>query len=311
MRRWLMALSLVVASRAAVAHEMVALTFDDLPALTLLKSQSYVTYTNEKLLRGLKHHHLSATGFVNEGKFDELDRPKQIMILRKWLEAGMDLGNHSFSHESPNKLSADGYILDIAKGEQVTRPLAAEYGRTLQWFRHPYLETGTPLEVKQKIDAWLGSHGYRIAPVTMENSDWLFAEPYDDAIARHDDARANRIKAAYLAYTAKVIPWYQNAAHLLLGRDISYVMLLHVARLNADCIDQLNLILSHDKLHVVTLGKAMQDPAYQRVDDYAGPDGIEWLERWSLSLHKDLPWSSFPEPPPEIESDYRRVDNDL
>jgi hypothetical protein len=35
-------------------------------------------------------------------------------------------------------------IADIAKGEPVTRALLAERGRKLGWFRHPYLETGTP-----------------------------------------------------------------------------------------------------------------------------------------------------------------------
>jgi peptidoglycan/xylan/chitin deacetylase (PgdA/CDA1 family) len=37
----------------------------------------------------------------------------------------MDLGNHTFSHESPNDLGAQGYIDDIAKGEPVTRELLA------------------------------------------------------------------------------------------------------------------------------------------------------------------------------------------
>jgi peptidoglycan/xylan/chitin deacetylase (PgdA/CDA1 family) len=176
----------------------VALTFDDLPALSLFNDQPYVNYLNDMLLRGLKLHHLPATGFVNEGKLDAIDRAQQIANLEKWLDAGMGLGNHTFSHESPNALGAKGYIEDIVRGEPVTRGLLAERHRPLNWFRHPYLETGFPAEVKRQIDDWLAGHGYRIAPVTIDANDWEFAEPYDDAISRHDEARRLRIQKQYL-----------------------------------------------------------------------------------------------------------------
>jgi peptidoglycan/xylan/chitin deacetylase (PgdA/CDA1 family) len=312
MRRYLLtafALFAAVPARAA-SGDTVALTFDDLPTMTLLHAQSYADYTNKMLLRGLRRHHFPAIGFVNEGKFDDLERAAQIDILHQWLDAGMDLGNHTFSHESPNTLHADGYIRDIARGEQVTRPMLVARHRYLRWFRHPYLETGMPLETKQKIDNWLAGHGYRIAPVTMENSDWLFSEPYDDAIARHDKRRVKRVRASYLAYTAKIVPWYQKAGHQLLGRDMAFVMLLHDTRLNADCIDSLAAILKKNRLRTVTLEKAMTDPAYRIVDPYVGADGIEWLERWSQQLHKELPWDSFMDPPAEIDAEYTRIDHD-
>ena len=44
----------------------------------------------------------------------------------------------------------------------------------------------------------------------------------------------------------------------------------------------------------------MADPAYALTDDYAGPDGNEWLERWSVTLHRDLPWTTMPAVPPDI-----------
>jgi len=311
MRGWVVAgLALVLPMMAQAGHENVALTFDDLPSLTILKSQSYATEANEALLRGLKRHHLPAIGFVNEGKFDDLERTAQIDILRKWLDAGMTLGNHTFSHESPNDLKAEGYIEDIARGERVTRPMLAERHMELRWFRHPYLETGMPLETKERINAWLHEHGYTIAPVTMENSDWMFSEPYDDALLRHDEKRVAEIRKSYLHYTEKMVAWHQSAAHALLGRNFSYIMLLHSTRLNADCIDDLAAILKRHKLHPVTLEKAMQDPAYKIHDPYVGADGVEWIERWALELKKELPWDDYAEPPADIQAEYKRVDGD-
>ena len=299
------------APQATPTQDTVALTFDDLPSLSLLQSQAYTDYSNLMILRTLKHQHMPAIGFVNEGKLDEGDRARQIGNLKAWIKAGMDLGNHTYSHESPNTMSARAYIADIARGERVTRPLLARHHKTLTWFRYPYLETGTTAQEKDAIQTWLKDHGYRVAPVTMENSDWLFAEPYDDAIARRQPDRVRRIRAEYLAYTEAMVGWYQQAGHSLLGRPMAFVMLMHVSRLNADCLEDIAAILKRHNLKPVKLEAAMKDPAYAIADPYVGPNGIEWLERWSLTLHKDLPWAGFQDPPADIEAEYKKIDNDL
>jgi peptidoglycan/xylan/chitin deacetylase (PgdA/CDA1 family) len=285
----------------------VALTFDDLPALSLFNDQPYVNSINDMLLLGLRRHHLPAIGFVNEGKLDAIDRTQQIANLEKWLNAGMNLGNHTFSHGSPDTMGAKGYIDDIARGEPVTRSLLAERHKPLNWFRHPYLETGSPAKVKLEIDAWLASHGYRIAPVTIDANDWEFADPYDDAISRNDEPRRLRIRQQYLDYTERTVAWFQRASTALFGRQIAFVMLLHATRLNADSIDSLSDILKRRRLKGVTLEEAMKDPAYRLRDPYVGHDGIDWMERWSGELHRDLPWNSWKDPPKQIIDEYDRL----
>lgn len=294
----------------AAAGGQVALTFDDLPAITLVKRQDYVDDLNRRLLAGLRRHHIRATGFVVESKLDELDRARQTAILRRWLNAGMDLGNHTFSHESPNELGAAGYTADIAQGEVVTKKLLAERGRRESWFRAPNLETGSPMPVKREIEDWLAAHGYRMAPVSLNATDWQFAEPYDDAIAHHDAPRARRLRAAYLRYTARMIPWYRQQAHILFGRDIAHVMLLHASRLNADCIDDLVAMLRRNRLRPVSLDQAMRDPAYRTADHYAEKDGIDWMERWAQTLGKSLDWDSFQDVPKDVQRAYDMVDSD-
>jgi peptidoglycan/xylan/chitin deacetylase (PgdA/CDA1 family) len=287
----------------------IALTFDDLPGIVLKPQQDYVDATNKALIAGLKRHRFPAIGFVNEGKLDEIIRVRQIAVLRRWLKSGFDLGNHTFSHASPNKIGAKSYIADVARGEQVIRPMMDHAHRKLQWFRHPYLETGSPEAVKAEINQWLATHGYRIAPVTIDADDWEFAEPYDNAVMRGDTADARRIRDIYLAYTERTIGWYRRASLALFGRDIAYVMLLHDTRLNADCIDALAAILARQNLHAISLEQAMRDPAYQTADNYAGKDGVEWLERWSLTLKKELPWDDYEEVPKGIEKEYNRLDS--
>jgi peptidoglycan/xylan/chitin deacetylase (PgdA/CDA1 family) len=293
-----------------VAEATVALTFDDVPGLTILPDQAYVDRFNADLLAGLKRHHFPATGFVNAGKLDDLVPQRQIATLKTWAAAGMTLGNHTYSHESPNTLGADAYIADIQRGEPVIRSVLAPRHQPLRWFRHPYLETGATAPQMQEIDGWLAAHGYRVAPVTIDADDWEFAEPYDDAINRKDEARRQAIRAEYLDYTEAMIDWSKQSAHALFGRDIAYVMMLHDSRLNADCIDDIAALLKRHHLKPVTLARAVRDPAYRTPTRFEGPDGIEWLERWSLALNKPLPWENFRDMPQDIVTDYNRVDSD-
>jgi hypothetical protein len=88
------------------------------------------------------------------------------------------------------------------------------------------------------------------------------------------------------------------------------VLLLHASRLNADSVGDLAKILKADGLKPVTLRQAMRDTAYSIPDPYVGPDGNEWVARWSLALHKPVPWNVLPEPAAEIVAADNRLDND-
>jgi peptidoglycan/xylan/chitin deacetylase (PgdA/CDA1 family) len=303
------ALLLALCASVSAAHaEGVALTFDDLPTMSLRDAEPYAAITTETLLGGLRRRHLPATGFVIGENLEGARGAAQTRLVDAWLTAGMDIGNHTYSHTSLNKTPVRAYVADVSRTGGILRPLVAAHHRSLVWFRHPYLETGLTLDVRRTFEDWVGTHGYRIAPVTMENADWMFALPYDDAILRRDTAGAARIKQAYLDYTAKVVSWYRTAALGLLGRRPSFIFLLHATRLNADSIDPLADILHDNDLRPITLKRAMKDPAYKIADTYVGPDGDEWLSRWSRTLHKDLPWASFPKPPADIAAENDRLD---
>jgi peptidoglycan/xylan/chitin deacetylase (PgdA/CDA1 family) len=278
----------------------VAITFDDLPALSLDTSTPYLETTTIRLLAELTRAHVPAIGFVNEIKLETPDKPQRIALLTQWLNAGMDLGNHSYSHVSLTNTPVEAYIADVERGETVTRQLLAARRRQPQWYRHPYLETGPTRDIRAAFEGWLATHGYRIAPVSMENSDWQFALPYDDAIIRHDQIAARHIRQEYLDFTARIIPWYRSAVRGMFGREPAFVLLLHATRLNADSFAQVAEILKQNDLQPRPLATVMTDPVYAIPDAYIGPDGISWLTRWSLALHKDLPWSTLPKVPDDI-----------
>ena len=64
-------------------------------------------------------------------------------LLEAWLDAGFDLGNHTYSHVSIDLVPFETYKADLINGEIVTRQAAwmHEVSR-LRYFRHPQLRTG-------------------------------------------------------------------------------------------------------------------------------------------------------------------------
>jgi peptidoglycan/xylan/chitin deacetylase (PgdA/CDA1 family) len=297
--RRLAVLSLLLWCPRAQAGE-VALTFDDLPVYGPFRSINESTALTEQLLASLKRHRFPAIGFVNEIQLEGSEKAARTGLLVRWLDAGMDLGNHGYSHLSLTSTPVQEYIADAARGETVTTELLAKRGRKEHWYRYPFLETGPTLAIRRTFEAWLAHHGYQVAPVTMENSDWEFADAYDAALARNDKTAAARVRRAYLAYTATIIPWYRAGSITLFNREIRFVFLLHASRLNADSMDALASILGHEHLRAVTLTRAMADPAYRIKDDYAGPNGDEWLTRWSTKLHKPLSYEGLPKVPADV-----------
>lgn len=75
----------------------VAFTFDDLPmsrdGTYGLKRMQEVT---SRLLAQIERADITAVGFVNEIKLGRGDAPAtRIALLEQWLDAGMELGNHT------------------------------------------------------------------------------------------------------------------------------------------------------------------------------------------------------------------------
>jgi peptidoglycan/xylan/chitin deacetylase (PgdA/CDA1 family) len=146
----------------------VAATFDDLPASHggLAQMRSITT----RLLSIIKSNRVPAVGFVNEEKLQVSGEVEaRTALLQMWLDAGFELGNHTFSHINIDRVPLAAYEADVIRGEQVTRKLMTKRGMKLRYFRHPMLRTGPTVEYKTALDAFLAKCGYTIAPVTLDN----------------------------------------------------------------------------------------------------------------------------------------------
>lgn len=264
----------------------VAVTFDDLPVTAGERGPAAsVVKINRGIVATLAKRGIPAVGFVNEVglETDGIVDPARIEALSIWLDSGFALGNHTYSHPSAHKVSREAYFEDIVKGERVIRPLLVSHHKTLTWFRHPFLQTGRDLETKQAVEAFLAEHGYRIAPVTMDNGEWIFASAYAKAGKREDRRMKRRIAGEYVAYMEEKTDYWERSARSLFDRDIPQVLLVHANALNADHFDRVAAMLEKRGYRFVTLESAVDDPAYAGADTFTGAGGISWIHRWALT----------------------------
>lgn len=306
----LAALVLGLAGPVSAQQRAVAVTFDDLPYQApeeVLCDRAAAMALTRDFVDMLRPLDTRAAVFVNEGKVCAERRGDLLPdILDVWLDAGLDLGNHTASHINIHRNTVEAYLADVDAGAPVSRAALAERGRSLVWFRHPYLFTGETPEKKAAIAAGLAERGYTVAPVTIDNNDWMFGTVYRQAEAAGDEALKARIGEAYVAHMAAVLDhWEPYSAELTGGREPAQVLLLHANSLNQDFYPRIHALYLARGYRFVPLGEALQDPIYSHADDYVRANGISWLHRWTATDGRPIRWE--PEPPQWIREAYEAL----
>ncbi|HZR57983.1 MAG TPA: polysaccharide deacetylase family protein [Terriglobales bacterium] len=274
-----------VQSAAQQPERQVAITIDDLPAGSANSmSAATITEMTTKLLTTLRDQKVPVVGFVNEKKLykaGEVD--ERIKALRMWLDYGFELGNHTFTHLSLNQAGLKAWEDDVIQGESVTRMLLAEHKMTLRYFRHPFLDTGRDLQTRREAEAFLVGRGYRIAPVTLDAWDWMYAGVYEDAKTRGDTALQQQLASSYLSYSDAVFAYTEQLAKKTIGYEPKQILLLHGNQLEADHIGELIELMRKRGYHYITLADALSDSAYSLPDTFVGEEGTGWIDHWAIT----------------------------
>jgi peptidoglycan/xylan/chitin deacetylase (PgdA/CDA1 family) len=285
----------------------VAVTFDDLPAASVTRQDiaHYREITN-KLLSIITANKIPAIGFVNEAKLyregkwywkSRLDDAR-VTLLKQWIDSGLELGNHSFSHPDLNTTPLDSYKADVIRGEAVTSKLLRRKAMRLRYFRYPFLRTGTNLETRRRFEEFLALRGYRAAPGTVASADWIFAAAYAKAAERDDKEMLRRVATAYVPFVEAEFAYAEKQSAALLGYEIKQVLVLHANALNADHLGVVVDMMKRRGYSFISLDEALTDEAYALPDTYTGPKGISWLHRWAWTASKpDAFFEGEPVPP--------------
>jgi peptidoglycan/xylan/chitin deacetylase (PgdA/CDA1 family) len=284
----------------AQPDRQIAVTIDDLPASSA-ESMNAATLTEmtSKLLTTLRQQNVPAVGFVNEVKLyktGEVDA--RIKVLNMWLDAGFELGNHTFKHTSLNRAGLEAWEDDIIQGEPVIRMLLAQHQMKLRYFRHPYLDTGADLQTRREAEAFLSRRGYSVAPVTVDGWDWNFGGVYEDAKKRGDTALMQEVVRLYLSHHDAMFAYCEQLSRDVVGYEARQILLLHGNQLEGDHIGELLDLIRKRGYRFIKLEEALEDPAYSLPDTYVGVEGTSWLEHWAIT--KGKPPQGAPQVPPQI-----------
>ncbi|MDP3909396.1 MAG: polysaccharide deacetylase family protein [Gemmatimonadales bacterium] len=278
----------LAAQRTAPPPRQVALTFDDLPVTSGRCDAAHVEYVTAQLTGILRQRALPAAGLVTPA--GECTTPAMLQAsLERWQAAGAVLGNHSATHPDFNTTAVDAYLANVDRAQRL---IDAAVRTESRWFRAPLLHTGNEPGKKAALRAHLAANGYRVAPVTVDNQEWVYAAVYADARRRGDAALARRVADAYIEHLAEAMAFYERLSIAVFRREIPQVLLLHANLLNAEHLDRVVDMLDARGYEFVGMPEALSDPAFGREDSYVGPRGLSWLQRWALEDGVPVP----PEP---------------
>jgi peptidoglycan/xylan/chitin deacetylase (PgdA/CDA1 family) len=280
------------------AGREVAITIDDLPrgGDGGPRDLAGVRAMTRRLLKPFHEQKIPVIGFVNEGRPVEFGPEGLRQILDLWLDAGADLGNHSYSHLDINQVPLEQYTADIVKGEPILRAALAAHGKKLEFYRHPFLFTGPTAEIKRGIEQFLAQHAYRAAPVTLDDSDYEYAALYTKA-EFHD-----RVKREYVPYMESIVSFFEQRSVEVVGREFPQILLIHASQLNADLMPDLLAMFRRRGYTFISLSQALADKAYTLPEEYVGRGGFSWIHRWSKT--KGMTPRGEPDPPPWVHDAY-------
>ena len=261
-------LLLTAISVAGQGTRQMAITFDDLPFaynrnLPIQQQREAVA----RVLATLRAHNITAAMFVVGSGLTERNRD----LVDAVAAAGHTIGNHSFSHRDFGTMSVEDYAIDIQKGGDSIKP----WLNGPHFFRYPLLRQGDTAEKRDAILSWLSLRGIRVAPVTIDNDDFVYNQRLMDAKA---EGRTIDVRAEYLEHMMKMVAFYDAKARSLIGRPIKHVLLLHMNYLNALYLDELLERLRGDGWSFIPFEDALTDDVYALKYEHAGARGAGHLD---------------------------------
>jgi peptidoglycan/xylan/chitin deacetylase (PgdA/CDA1 family) len=269
----------------------VALTFDDLPFAGRATARQ-APEINRAIQNALRKHRAPATGFVIGERAEQLSEAARTQILRSWTEGSLELGNHTYSHRDLDEMTVAQFDAELVRGDAVIAP----FGVHTRYLRFPFNHTGETQEKHTAVAEVLQAHGYRLAPCTIDTSDYEFADVY----AREPE-KAKRVQEDYLTYSASEIDYYGGLATKIFGHAVPQVMLLHASQLNADVIEQILQLFERRGYRFITLDEALKDAAYATPETFFTSYGPMWGYRWASELGVKVDGRKEPDPPQWIQ----------
>jgi len=248
-------LGLAVLAASPLAARDIAITFDDLPAHSVLPPGVTRLQVAQDVIAALKAGGVPQVyGFINGVSLEH--EPGTDAVLKAWRDAGFPLGNHGWAHLGLSKIDEATFESELTRNEPILKSLAR--GTDWHWFRFPFLDEASG-EKRTLSRAWLAGHHYRIAAVTQSFGDYTFNEPYARCVARHDDAAIHELEQDYLDAAAAAIKLSGKTETEQFGKTPPDILLMHIGAFDAHMLPRLIALYKQEGFRFVTLPRAARD----------------------------------------------------
>jgi uncharacterized protein (TIGR02246 family) len=284
---------LCVAAGAAEPARPLLVTVDDLPIQGRDADPASRARITRELLAALAKHRIQAVGLVT---WNNLRAPEEEKLLDAWLDAGHELGNHSFAHLDYTRTSIEDYLADVERGRAELARLLAARGRTLRWFRFPFLREGDTPEKLDAMRAWLARTGQRNLPVTIDNQDWSFDVPWRHAFSTPAGEDDLRVGERYQSALRLAVEHHARHGDALLSRSSPQILLLHANAVGTAQWDALFGWLTATGHRFATADEVLADPAFALPHRFVSPYGPSLWDR----LEHEREWQ-------EVQADVRAL----
>ena len=242
----------------------IAITIDDLPFVgSGTSTPASLKRTQDRfraLVKTLVDNQVPATGFAIGGAVakNEWD------LLEAFRDQGFSIGNHTYTHNSLNGMSAEKYIADIDRAGRVLARVMTEP----KYFRYPYLAEGTG-QKKQKVHDYLAQNQYTIAPVTIDSKDYEFNARFYKIPYRKRAQNLESFKKRYLAYIWKQTLLAERHTKKY-GQPAKQILLIHANLLNSLCLEDIIKLYRKNGYKFISLADALRENSPQPLNNAEG-----------------------------------------
>jgi peptidoglycan/xylan/chitin deacetylase (PgdA/CDA1 family) len=281
------------------AAQKVAITMDDLPRNGALPPGVTQADMTKKVLAILKERHVPPVyGFINAQKLEGSEDGAE--ALKLWA-AAEPVGNHTYAHMDLEQNTALAFEREIDRDEPALELLNGGAKESWRWFRYPYLHEGDTVEKRRAVRAYLKTHGYRIAQVTLDWEDYLWNTAYARCAAKNDAKSIEWLRSSYLTTASAFLDLGRAQAKLIYGHEINYVLLMHLGAFSSTILPDALDLLKNKGFTLVTLEEAESDAAYEGDPDVGLHDAGTLLDQWM-----QVKQIKFPE---HAEKPYKEIEN--
>jgi peptidoglycan/xylan/chitin deacetylase (PgdA/CDA1 family) len=247
-------------AQGATSRRKIVVTIDDGPATGAARDLESFVRISDTLREGFVAEKVPAIMFVNERQLNvDGQRDARMGVLHRWVEAGLDLGNHTYSHPNLGNVTLEAFCDDVIKGEVVSRPLLESRGKKLVWFRYPFLATGSG-EIAKAVEEFLARRGYRIAPVSVDYHDYSFAGTYARYVRAGETEKAEAHFATVMKVLDESFTRAESRSKEVLGYELAQTLLIHCNEMNALTLRRTIQRIRDRGYEFVSMDEAMEDP---------------------------------------------------